>query len=525
MKKFIHDGAPFSLDAAVSRPVRSRRRSTASGQAFPATPALLGCFAIIAVFGWGPNFALALTAVVTLFLGVWLCWRPGEPAAILLIFVYQWVQASIAIFAANIRGMPIDETAQLSVSRMGEASLLSLFALLVVAAAFRFAAGPSRATVVQRAAEQAQQIPLSKLIIAYFASFIGAVIVEYVSSLDEGLRQPLRALLSFKGAVFFIVAYVGLRRGGHYRTLFLVVFGIEFLSSLGGYFSSFQTVFIYTFIAILAADVRLRAAQIVGGGVLAAVAVFLGVLWSTVKIDYREYVNGGSGQQEVTVSYSDAVSTLADMALSVDQHQLADGADRLIGRLTYVEFFGAALNHVPAVVPHTWGTIWRDALLHPLTPRILFPNKPITDSSSQTNIYTGIRVAGWKEGAQISIGYVGESYIDFGRFGMFLPLALYGAASGFLYRKVLTLRKFTGLISMGLSVPILMGGYYLNAETIKMVGNLIVTTLVIFTVHMTVGGKLRHLILGDIGRRRLVDPRRFARMAYRDAPRPSEPRI
>ena len=471
---------------------------------YPLPIAIAGALAILFLFGWGPNFCLALTSVVVLLFGSWLCWRPGEPAVLLYIFLFQWIQASILILSANFNGIPIDAMAELSRSNMERATYLTLFGLLTIVCGFRLASGPSRTSVVQRAAEQVEGLKLPKLISAYVASILGAIVLNYFASLAEGLRQPALALLSFKNAIFFIVAYVGFRRGGVFKNFFFIAFSFEILSSLGSYFSSFQSVFAYTFIAMLAAGLRFRPAQFFGVGVLAATAIFFAVVWSAVKVDYRLYLNGGSGQQEITVGYTDAVSTLAELVRSVDLPQLADGADALVRRMAYVEFFGATLNYVPAVVPHTDGKLWGDAVLHPLAPRLFFPNKPVIDASAQTRMYTGIRVAGRESGAQISMGYMAESYVDFGTWGMFFALATYGAMLGFLYRKVLSLRKFGALLSMGLCVPLVSGNSYLNAEAIKMVGYVSVTAITIFVVHAVGGDKIRILLFGNfrVGRSR-----------------------
>ena len=225
-------------------------------------------------------------------------------------------------------------------------------------------------------------------------------------------------------------------RGGPFLRLFYVAFAFELLSSLGGYFSSFQTVFVYTFIAAVGAKVRFKPFQIASLIGLIAAAILLASVWSAIKPAYRLYVNNNTGQQIVTVNWYDAVGKLTDLAFDLDQDDLLHGADTLMRRLTYVEFFGSTLNHVPYKEQHTNGELWLTAVVHPFTPRLFFPNKPITDSSAITNKYSGQRVAGWESGTQVSIGYFGESYIDFGLLGMFFPLAIYGAIAGAVYRRV-----------------------------------------------------------------------------------------
>lgn len=469
----------------------------ANGTSFPVALSGAGCLGILAIFGPGPNFGLCLLSVFVLFAGSWLSWRPGEPAIAIFIFGFQWLQASIAIFISNLQGISIDDATQLSyLADMQGATALTLVGLLIIFACFRFTAGPLKRELIQRARGQAQILSVKRLAIAYVASATCAWILTYVSTFSGGLRQPLLAFASFKDAVFIIIAYVGFVRGGPYKNLFWLVFGIELLGSLGAYFSSFQRVFVYTFVAMFAANVRLNFARQFLVAMLIAVAVFFGIVWTAVKEDYRAYLNGNSGQQVVVVGRSDAVGTLVDMSLNLDGAQLVTGADNLAKRLTYVEFFASSMNHVPRVVDHTHGELWLRAIVHPFTPRILFPDKAIIDSSADTNQYSGVAVAGWEQGTQISIGYMGESYIDFGSIGMFVPLAVYGLMMGLVYRWVISLPKFSGLIGMSLSVPLLMGGSYLNAETIKIVGSLITIALAIFVSHAFAGSNIVRMLFG-----------------------------
>jgi uncharacterized iron-regulated membrane protein len=70
-----------------------------------------------------------------------------------------------------------------------------------------------------------------------------------------------------------------------------------------------------------------------------------------------------------------------------------------------------------------------------VTPRALFPDKPpVPDDSAVTEYYTGIYILG--ESTSISIGYVGELYIDFGFFGSILVAGLLGFGVGFSARKI-----------------------------------------------------------------------------------------
>lgn len=431
------------------------------------------------VFTLGPNWPLAWLSLAVLVAGVALTWRPGEPAGLLFIFVMQWLEASIAIFMAQSSGRHINELAQLSMADMQGATILSLVGLLVLFAGVRLAAGPPNQRILQRARAEATLLRADRMAMIYVAVSLAALVAHELSGLVPGLRQPLLAAANLKWAAYVALTAAAFLQGGAMKRLFYVVFAVEFVLSLGGYFSSFKMIFIYTFIGLLAAQVRPTVPRLVGAGLLTALAILVGITWSAVKNDFRSYASGGQGQV-VLVDWTDRMSYLGDLVLAVDGDALADGADRLARRLTYVEFFGAAMNFVPEATPHTGGALWADAASRPFMPRILFPGKSVVDESALTNRYTGLGVAGWEQGTQISIGYVGEAYIDFGPLGMMVPMALLGLALGYAYRRTLTVEPFRGLLGLALCVPLVMTLYTVNLSAIKGVGGFATTVLVLF---------------------------------------------
>jgi hypothetical protein len=454
-------------------------------------------FLLLLVFGWGPNLGLLLLSLIVLWTGAWLCWRPGEPGVVLFLFGYQWLQASLSIFVANVRGVPINQVAQQSDANMFAATALTLVGLVVIFGCFRITAGNSKRWVISKARDETEYVSVRQLAIAFVLAKLLQFFLLFLSTLSAGLSQPFYAFATLTDAVFVILAYVAFVRGGQFLGLFYAAFAFELLSSLGGYFSSFQTVFVYTFIAAVGAKLRLKPFQITSLLGLICTAILLASAWSAIKPAYRLYVNNNTGQQIVTVGWYDAVGKLSDLAFDLDQDDLLYGADTLTRRLTYVEFFGSTLNYVPYAEQHTNGELWLTAVVHPFTPRLLFPNKPITDSSAITNKYSGQRVAGWESGTQVSIGYFGESYIDFGILGMFVPLAIYGAIAGTIYRRVLTIKRFAGLISFGLVVPLMMGATHIGSETQKIVGHLLLVTIAIYVSRAFLSNFIICLIFGN----------------------------
>lgn len=88
--------------------------------------------------------------------------------------------------------------------------------------------------------------------------------------------------------------------------------------------------------------------------------------------------------------------------------------------------------------------------MHVLQPRILFPNKEAIDDSKMVNKYATRKVAGAKQGASFSLGFMAESYIDFGPYLMFIPIFCVGWLLGFIYKIIIQqsinyLWGFTGI--------------------------------------------------------------------------------
>ena len=108
---------------------------------------------------------------------------------------------------------------------------------------------------------------------------------------------------------------------------------------------------------------------------------------------------------------------------------------------------------------------------------LFFPDKEVIDDLVRTNLYTG-GVAGISEGTSISLGYVAESYIDFGPIGMFPALFLIGLMFGRIYRGLLRWTASRGLLGMGFATGVLTGAAALETSFTKAFGGIAVALLV-----------------------------------------------
>ena len=179
------------------------------------------------------------------------------------------------------------------------------------------------------------------------------------------------------------------------------------------------------------------------------------VIWSEIKPEYRRFLSGGQTAQMVTVGFDERVAKLGELVSNIDGAAFSDGVGILIERVAYIDFFAAVINHVPSVVPYQGGAIWWDAIVRPFMPRMFFPEKSAIDDFAETNEYTGLNVAGADKGASIGIGYMAETYIDFGAIGMMPALAAFGYFLGRVYRYLMTSSRSRGLLGIGLTSAII----------------------------------------------------------------------
>jgi len=436
--------------------------------------------ALFVLSGIGANSLLALGAAVVLVIGSSLLWRPGESPILLFIFGYQWLQASVAIFYANWLGVTVSEVTPYRIygGNVNLATVLSLLALLVVAVGMRVGAGPWRPEVAALALNVAHRYETTnRWFYLYGAAWLVATTAQSVSLIVPELSQPLVALAKVKWAFFFILAYVTFVRPGTNRIYFTLAFGLEFVLSVGSYFSEFKTVFLFTLFALVA-GVRPSVRQFIGLSVLGGALLTFVLTWTAIKGEYRSVVRGPGFAQVVTFDYVDRLRKLDDLVSQLDGEQLAAAFDQLIKRVSYVDFFAVVLETVPQTVPYEGGAIWGDALSRPFMPRLFFQEKSAIDDSIRTRQYTRIGVAGTEQGTSISLGYIAESYIDFGEAGMMLPIFFLGLMLGRIYRWMLTARNSQGILGMGLGTATCFGATALETSITKSFGGLVVTLLV-----------------------------------------------
>lgn len=151
-----------------------------------------------------------------------------------------------------------------------------------------------------------------------------------------------------------------------------------------------------------------------------------GLLWTTIKGEYRSFLSGGEKSQSVKVEQRAAIDKLVELSSNVNTNAFDASVIAMLDRLQYTYHFAKTIDRMPEVLPFENGANWLLSLEFTTTPRFLNPTKPSYDATEKTKKYTGIRYAGRREGASFSLGYFPDCFIDFGIYGMMVMLFVIG---------------------------------------------------------------------------------------------------
>jgi hypothetical protein len=465
----------LALDAQDVQPARPYASLPAS---------LWGAFGALALLGLlTANPLLTATSIMLLPVFMTLLWRPGETPVLLFAVSFQWLQVTAKVFHANVLGIDVTELSEyalVDLPSIERAVWLGLIGLVVLAAGMRLGMWKLSAGNRERAQTEADWFSPDRAFILYLIlAAVDAVLEAYVWSFG-GLVQVIRAALGIKWVAFFILGYVVLKRRERYP-FFLIAVLIEFVGGIG-FFSGFKTVIFVTLIIAFTVRYQLKPGVIALATVLLAFLLLLGVGWTSIKMEYRAYLNQGTGQQTVAVSPADQFQKLGELVGELDGHDLGESVGQLFGRIAYVDYLALVLDYVPSYTPHEEGGVWGKSVMHVLTPRALFPDKPPLPSDSELTMqYTGLHLASDSQGTSISIGYMGESYVDFGPYGMFIPVFILGVMWGLMYTFFVSRARYA-IIGYGFATALLLNAYQFEMASIKLLGGVLMKFMVLALV-------------------------------------------
>ena len=418
-------------------------RMTTSRSVLP-VPVYVGVVVAVLFAMLSSNPLLTAGSIIALLLITRLLWRPGEPPVLLFAAGYQWIQVVMLVFIADYERVSVFSRS--FSPQIDKAIWLGLLGLVVLSAGIRL--GVRSLPLPRRPAIEWEMsiLSLDRLFGLYLLSAAFAAVAPYIAWRVLPLREPLLILGSVKWVFYYILAYVTMRRRQKI-TYFVIASILEVLAGIG-FFAEFKTVFFVAALAFLSDHVRLTLRATLVTAVAASAILVAGLVWMSVREDYRNILNEGTGQQVVLVSPVEQVTAFGDLVSDVNVRSLDGSVEQLLERIAYVDYFAAVINYVPRVHPHENGGLLLKAILHVLIPRFLYPDKAALNSDSQiTMTYTGLTIPSSAEGTSIGVGYMAEMYVDFGPYGMFVPIILFGMLWGLFYAWLVSHAslKLTGL--------------------------------------------------------------------------------
>lgn len=419
---------------------------------------------------------VALSGLVLIII-IALLWRAQEPPILLLPVLFQWSEVAAYPLATIWKQIPLN-----SMSTYGadlDTSAAYGFAG-VTALALGLRLGLVRRTTVSfesRLRAEARVWRLSQVL----RIGLGAIALGYLFSALTGIAGPARELVGSASGVkyvgIFLIVYWCLINGRNYGlvaglTAFEIIFGMT------GFFAEFKNSILTLVVASIAARPRLKATDALIMSSVAAIVLLAATFWTAIKVDYRSMVNQGTGAQVVDVPLEERLTFLANAFGNIDGSKLADGFDRLVERHGYIEFLALVMQNVPAVVPFEDGSLTWSVISHIAMPRILFPNKlPLPSDTVIMAKYTGLQFV-WNENTSISIGNLGELYVDFGLIGGLLAEVAIGLMVALIYRLLRDNLRCPAILTAGFCVMTVLPIAYFGTAYIKLIGSFVLTSAI-----------------------------------------------
>ena len=415
-------------------------------------------------------------ALFTLLLGWHLLSKTSGPLVMPAAFAYQWLQVSIAPLYVLLTGRLIID--------MNGLDYGSMFATGLIAVASYFGGywlitRPGNHALEEQTLGKRGSATTTAVFVSYVVAFVLTLFIHRNAWSFPAITQILYML----GFARYGLLFVLISRLANPRPQWLLIGAVvlfEVAVGFTAFFAGFREPLLFIGLA-LTTSLRTRRTStwlaLIFGALFAVATV---ITWTAVK----PVVRADYGYASSTADRLKRVISLIGPAMRDPATGTKAQVDRVVSRLWMLRFPSLALARVPAEVPHERGRLLRNAVTNAVVPRAVFPNKPILPSESEkVRLYSGVNVAGRERGTSFAFGYVAESYVDFGKPLMFLPIFAFGCLLGFgdrLMRRVLNDPDVLNAVRV---VVLWSSAYAFEQSWSMMVG----TAVSLFVVMMLVG--------------------------------------
>jgi hypothetical protein len=363
-----------------------------------------------------------------------------------LAFFFPFIEISTSLLDAELNGSLMNEYFY---GHGQEIYLLSLLALVLVFLGWKRAANGSNITSIRSLNSLLAECDLRKLVLLYFAFQFFTFGVNFFVPRGTAFYQLVTHSRILSGTVFALSIW-SFKASPRQKNVFwpFVIYAV--VSSFFSFFSAWKVIFIISGFAMLIQGSRPEAKTIRNMVVIIGIGFALLMTWQGVKVQYRDFLNGGTGAQRIVVSQQQALLKFSELSskywsglniLDGDQSDEQPASteksigQRTLERVGYLDLFCRMRQYVPDDLPHEKGALLQGNLTFALIPRFLNPNKGVKDDQWKVEKYAKRMIS---DNSSFSLGHYAEHFIDFGAKGMLLSLLIFGIVGGWLTRLVMT---------------------------------------------------------------------------------------
>jgi uncharacterized membrane protein YqjE len=134
------------------------------------------------------------------------------------------------------------------------------------------------------------------------------------------------------------------------KTIFYCLVAFEFISGFYSFFSEFKIVIYYMAVLLMGFVATVNFKQLLIGAVALVFLAFLGVLWTSVKSDYRAFLNEGKSEQVAYASKDEAMTKLLELSSESQEKGDQKATKAFLERLQYTYHFAKTLERVPEII-------------------------------------------------------------------------------------------------------------------------------------------------------------------------------
>jgi hypothetical protein len=355
--------------------------------------------------------------------------QPYKPAVFTIVVINHILQIVAGVWQANY----LEQDLNYRSFYTKDATVLSLIGMLFLFAPIIYEQSRLKPQSLESLRFYAGKLSTTKSLNCYLIALFITTILTGVAFVYQGLTQIIVSAVKIKWFFFLLFGYLAILKKEK-QMIFLALVGFEFISGFYSFFSEFKTVIYYLGILLVGLIATINFKQVVIAAGLAAGMIYVGLLWTSVKGEYRNFLNKGTAQQVAAVSKDEALEKLLGLSTQTQEKGTEGAVKDMLDRLQYTYHFAKTLERVPDFIPFQKGANWLANIEFSTTPRFLNPDKPNIDNSVKATKYTGIRYATARQGVSFSLGYFAEFYVDFGKFLMMPGIMLLGFIYARLYR-------------------------------------------------------------------------------------------